>query len=323
MNAWIMILALAQIPSKPVVTVQHITVDEGVQLEVVGWGGKGRPLVLLAGYQTAHVYDDFAPKLTSFGRVYGITRRGYGTSSRPSTGYSTGRHAEDSLRVLDALHLEKPILLGHSFGANDMTALAERYPDRIGALVYLNSAEDPSIKDFGAKWPDPDNLPAALRWPKPKEDKSSIAAYRASQKKLHGVAFPEAELRQMYAMNPDGSLGAFQFASEPRDAIFKAMANPEFGKLKVPVLAIYAMPEPLDDMVRKYSPKEDLEREALAQQHRTNIAWVEAQRNNLLRRLPSAQVVLMPSANYYIFQSHAEELAREIRAFLPSIEERN
>jgi hypothetical protein len=42
-----------------------ITVDKGVKLEVLDWGGSGRPLVLLAGGgNTAHVFDDFAPKLT-------------------------------------------------------------------------------------------------------------------------------------------------------------------------------------------------------------------------------------------------------------------
>lgn len=45
--------------------VQFVTVQEGVQLEVLDWGGSGRPIVLLAGSgNTAHVFDDFAPRLT-------------------------------------------------------------------------------------------------------------------------------------------------------------------------------------------------------------------------------------------------------------------
>ena len=63
-------------------TVQFVTVDKDVKLEVLDWGGSGRPLVLLAGLgNTAHVFDDFAPKLTSQYHVYGITRRGFGASS--------------------------------------------------------------------------------------------------------------------------------------------------------------------------------------------------------------------------------------------------
>jgi hypothetical protein len=46
-------------------TVQFVAVENNVKLEVLDWGGSGRPLVLLAGLgDTAHVFDKFAPKLT-------------------------------------------------------------------------------------------------------------------------------------------------------------------------------------------------------------------------------------------------------------------
>ena len=44
--------------------VSFITVDSGVTLEVLDWGGSGRPVVLLAGNsQTAHSFDEFGPAL--------------------------------------------------------------------------------------------------------------------------------------------------------------------------------------------------------------------------------------------------------------------
>src|ERR1019366_306445 len=68
-----------QDPSKH--KVYFVTVEEGVQLEVLDWGGPGRPVVLLAGSgNKAHVYDDFAPKLSDCCHVYAITRRGFGYS---------------------------------------------------------------------------------------------------------------------------------------------------------------------------------------------------------------------------------------------------
>lgn len=46
--------------------VQFVTVDDNVRLEVLDWGGPGRAIVLLAGLgNTAHVFDDFAQKLTA------------------------------------------------------------------------------------------------------------------------------------------------------------------------------------------------------------------------------------------------------------------
>src|SRR5579862_4507966 len=69
-------------------TSPHVTrlidVDKDVKLEVLDWGGTGRPLILLAGLGfDAHVYDNFAPKLVPIYHVYAITRRGFGKSSAP------------------------------------------------------------------------------------------------------------------------------------------------------------------------------------------------------------------------------------------------
>jgi len=59
--------------------VQFVTVEPGVRLEVLDWGGSGRPVVLMAGLgNTAHVFDDLAPTRKAFCHVYGITRRGCG-----------------------------------------------------------------------------------------------------------------------------------------------------------------------------------------------------------------------------------------------------
>jgi hypothetical protein len=76
-------------------TVKFIQVDKDVLLEVLDWGGSGRPLVLLAGANTtAHIFDTFlVPKLIDKYHVYGITRRG--------SGKGTGRVAEVRIAAFD------------------------------------------------------------------------------------------------------------------------------------------------------------------------------------------------------------------------------
>ncbi len=102
-----------------------ITVEPDVQLEVLDWGGTGRPIVLLAGAgNTAHVFDDFAPRLIPAGHVYGITRRGFGASSTTSTGYTTARLGEDVREALDALELDTAVLIGHSLAGQELSYLA-------------------------------------------------------------------------------------------------------------------------------------------------------------------------------------------------------
>ena len=56
--------------------VRFVAVDSSVRLEVLDWGGTGRPILFVGCYLTAHVYDDIAPKLTDRFHVYAVTRRG-------------------------------------------------------------------------------------------------------------------------------------------------------------------------------------------------------------------------------------------------------
>jgi non-heme chloroperoxidase len=103
--------------------VQLVSVDEGVQLEVLDWGGVGRPLIFLAGNgDTAHAFDSFAPKFTGQNHVYGITRKGFGASSKPAAAngnYSANGLGDDVLAVMQALRIERPVLVGHSLAVRN------------------------------------------------------------------------------------------------------------------------------------------------------------------------------------------------------------
>jgi non-heme chloroperoxidase len=80
---------------------------------------------------TAHRYDDFAPKFTNQFRVLALTRRGHGESEIPETGYDTATLVADIRQFLDALKIQRVILAGHSFAGDELTRFAVRYPDRV------------------------------------------------------------------------------------------------------------------------------------------------------------------------------------------------
>src|SRR3954454_721850 len=84
--------------------VVHLQISTAVQLEVLDWGGEGKPLIFLAGGgEAGHVYDGFAPRFTSRYHVIAITRRGVGASSHPSAGYDTTTLVRDIVAALDSL----------------------------------------------------------------------------------------------------------------------------------------------------------------------------------------------------------------------------
>lgn len=121
-------------------TSQFVTVDRDVRLEVLDWGGSGRPVLLLAGLgNTAHVFDTLASKLSKTFHVYGLTRRGFGQSSKPSSGYGADRLADDVLEVISALKLNKPLLVGHSIAGEELSSIGSRHPEQVSGLVYLDA----------------------------------------------------------------------------------------------------------------------------------------------------------------------------------------
>ena len=131
--------------------------DKNVELEVLEWGRSGRPVVLLAGGgDTAHVFDQFAPRLAAHYHVYGITRRGFGASGFSASAYGADRLGDDVLAVLDALKLDRPVLVGHSIAGEELGSVGARHPDRVAGLVYLeagypcafDNGQGPTFKQF-------------------------------------------------------------------------------------------------------------------------------------------------------------------------------
>jgi non-heme chloroperoxidase len=120
--------------------VRFVAVDQDVRLEVLDWGGTGRPIVLIPGLGgSAHSFDDFAIKLKPSFHVFGLSPRGFGASSVPKDGYTSDRLGEDVVAVIDSLNLKKPVLAGASFGGLMLSSVATRHPDRIAGVIYLDA----------------------------------------------------------------------------------------------------------------------------------------------------------------------------------------
>ena len=77
--------------------------------------------------------------------------------------------------------------------------------------------------------PDPTTLPRPIKPPAP--DSTSFEAFRISEQRDQGFSFPEAELRQQFAANPDGSVGRSLMSLEIRQAItVDARIKPDYSR---------------------------------------------------------------------------------------------
>src|SRR5205823_12304973 len=181
-------------------TVEFVTVDANVRLEVLDWGGAGRSLVLLpGGGDTAHVFDGFAPKLAASYHVYGITRRGFGASSVPASGYGADRLGDDVLAALDSLKLTRPVLVGHSLGGEELSSVGSRYSKRVAGLVYLDAAYQYAFDNGRGGTLDELQKGANPQPSPPSPNASDLASFSSLQAwftRIYGVTPPEAEFRQ-------------------------------------------------------------------------------------------------------------------------------
>ena len=301
--------------------VQFIRVQKDVKLEVLDWGGSGRPVVLLAGAGcTAHIFDEFAPRMTDVAHVYGITRRGFGASGRPGTirDYKQERLAQDVLDVIRELKLQSPVLIGHSMAGGEMATLADQNSDLIGGLDYLDAAGDP--KDWPAD--DPAYIEVFKKLPKGESshhettevDLKTFDAYRAWQARDE-VAFPEAELRNTRETNPDGSVGKYTAAPGAWDAIGKGALTRQYSRISVPILAFF----PGGDLRPNPGPKNEEERLAIEHFNAATQTYVDRWKKNLGSAPGGVRMVAVPKANHYFFLYKHDEVLREIRMFLTTL----
>jgi non-heme chloroperoxidase len=296
--------------------VRFIEVEPSVRVEVLDWGGTGRPLMFIGCYLTGHVFDDIAPKLTDQFHVYAFTRRGIGASSLTPAGYDLQRSVDDLLKTLDALELRKPIVAASSCGGKTLTFLAEQHLARLGGVVYLEGAEDPTLTLADYNLPIVDEAKLPPRVEKPALDLSSVDAYRRTQQARSGVAFPEAEVRYTFAVKPDGSLGQALLSPGVRKAITSdARRKPGFGRVRVPVLAFFRTPPPFEELARDHVITDDAQRAALRQQadveRMMTARWVSDVRGGV----PDARIVELPGASVFMFLSNEADVMRELRAF--------
>jgi non-heme chloroperoxidase len=299
-------------------SVHFIAVDDNVKLEVLDWGGSGRPLVLLAGLgDTAHVFDKFAPKLTTAYHVYGITRRGFGASTAPvpvNGNYSADRLGDDVVAVLDGLKINHPVLVGHSIAGEELSSLATRHPEKVAGLIYLEAGYpyafydrlrgDPTIdsielrrelEQLGQLFPgmlSPDQKPLIQ-----KMLQTTLSQFeRDLQEQLKAQVMPAS-------MIP---------ARMPPVASAVTMGEQEYTDIRVPILAIFSVPHDLGPVFQN-------DPAARAALEAGDLARTGAQADAFEKGIPSARVVRLPHASHYVFLSNEADVLREMNAFLAKL----
>ncbi|MET0832393.1 MAG: alpha/beta hydrolase [Actinomycetota bacterium] len=115
---------------------------DGVRLHVRDWSGSGQAVVLLHGLASnARIWDGVASRLAGAGlRVVALDQRGHGASEQPGSGYDFATLGRDLSAALAALGIERPVLAGHSWGANVALQFAADRPGALAGLALVDGA---------------------------------------------------------------------------------------------------------------------------------------------------------------------------------------
>jgi non-heme chloroperoxidase len=306
-SPWIAANSMVQVDSSPH-SIQMVAVEPGVRLEVLDWGGSGRPLIFLAGSgDTAHSFDGFAPQFTKQHHVYGITRRGSGASSSPAPAdgnYSADHLGDDVLAVMKALHIDRPVLSGHSMAGEEMSSIGSRFPDKVSGLIYLDAATDFALDD-----PEHPLLANEMNDMKRRIDEVEAGGVDEKKKLLQ---LESAAARFESVLHHDNAEIANMPPLPPRSPIGAALnfGTQKYTSIPVPALAIYACPHNWDRL-----PDSERKTALIADDKARCSRWAD----NFRKGVPSARIVMIPNADHYVYLSNEGQVVIEMNAFLETL----
>ena len=284
---------------------------DGARLHFVDWGGRGPPLILLAGFgDSARVFDDLAPRLTKARHVYSLTRRGFGRSAHTPGDYSAARLGDDVVAMMDALGIGRADIVGHSAAGAEMVLVAKRHPARVSRLVYLDAAYDRSGA-LAMEAQDPANRapPAAAL--------ASFEAFTAWRQAVLGTrsAAVGANVRETFRV-ADGRLVRRTAPAQLLELSTAGLMEvaPDYAAIPAPSLAIYAP----KDQPEQLSPGTPAAMQEASRQYglRRVRPWMLREQARFLEEAPCGVAVELSAETHYFYLRQPRWTAETILSFL-------
>jgi len=120
---------------------RKVAIASGVALDYLEQGDPaGLPVVLLHGYtDSRHAYQPLLATLPPNLRLIAVSHRGHGESDKPASRYDPAELATDVARFMDALGIDRAVIVGHSMSSQVAQRFAADHPERVRALVLIGA----------------------------------------------------------------------------------------------------------------------------------------------------------------------------------------
>jgi pimeloyl-ACP methyl ester carboxylesterase len=216
---------------------------------------------------------------------------------------------------MDAMKLDKVLLIGHSIAGDELTWLGGHHPDRFRGLVYLDAAYDRSqsrsrrsrLRELNAKLPSEPPIPPAAF--------ASYESLTALLEQRGHLRAPEGEMIAFYHANNSSLAGTPAIDERTQQAIAAAIEPPDYAALKIPALAIFAIADPDKSLPPWYDPKSETLKATLHERARILDA---KQRNDIgifKKGVRLGEVLELANAEHNIILSKPAEILEAIDKF--------
>jgi pimeloyl-ACP methyl ester carboxylesterase len=216
--------------------------------------------------------------------------------------------------VINALKLNRPVLVGHSIAGEELSSVGTRHPEKIAGLIYLEAAYSYAYYDRAQG----DLLLDSLELRRKLQlffTGSGLQEQKQLVQELLQTSLPqfEKDLEEQRKVLQSMPAQTQQPAKSPPVVQAILSGQEKFTDIRVPIVAIFAVPH--GDLAARF--KDDPA--GLAAVEARDVAYVGAQAKALESGVPSARIVRLPNADHYVFQSNEGDVLREINAFLASL----
>jgi pimeloyl-ACP methyl ester carboxylesterase len=290
----------------------------GIRLHYLDWGGEGSALIFLTGMgSSAYIYGGFAPLFTDGFRVLALTRRGHGDSDYPETGYDPDTLVDDIRQFMDALHIEKAVLAGHSLAGVELTHFAATHPERVEKLVYLEALDDRRKERLIMEGHPLRNVQIkreASAPPHTLEEYITILKRNVPAFAQIWSDVWDEEVSHGVKVNEDGIVVDRMPASIEKMMVENLINQyaPKEVKATIPTLSIYAK--------RKQKLTDEYTEEQKAVYETFHRDVIEPFFNHMVAefqsRFPHARIIIIPNGHHYCFMAQDELVHGEMRKFL-------
>lgn len=256
-----------------------------LSVHTLDWPGDDSRAVLLLHPKRGNArHWDFMVEYSRWrGRFVAPDMRGHGLSDWPADGHDVDQYARDALGVMDALALQRCVIVGAATGGNLALLLASKHPDRVAGIV---------VADAGIEVP-----PAiAARVSHEIEHSYEFPSFESAKAAIHfSDLWPEA-LRDHYAEH--------SFRPQPGGrwawAYDRTAARGIGGSINVPIW----------DQIAVRCP-------AIMLRGARSEVFTQAHLDRLKQIVPQAKTLSLPGSDHMPAQDNAPAFAGLLDDFLP------